>query len=172
MGDLSRSRFRPDSPPVSRPYGRSLLPIGGLRRIQNPNRSKHRAAAAKKHVGTAALGCPAERCSAISLTGKGRAMLDRTAEGGCPHVVWGDACLGVADILRASQTSPVRCGQAVAGERGCEAIGPMVLQNRPQKNEKLPGAYSKQVPGSGSQSPRRFRRCFCSRRSHNRRRHS
>jgi hypothetical protein len=41
------------------------------------------------HVGTAALGCPAERSFAICSPGKNRrALLDRTAEGGCPHVVW------------------------------------------------------------------------------------
>ena len=39
------------------------------------------------HVGTAALGCPAERSSASLAEGKSRrALLDRTAEGGCPHV--------------------------------------------------------------------------------------
>ncbi len=37
------------------------------------------------HVGTAALGCPAEQGSAVCGTGKGcRAALGRTAEGGCP----------------------------------------------------------------------------------------
>jgi len=40
------------------------------------------------HVGTAALGCPAEQSSAISANPR-RAALDRTAEGGCPHVVRG-----------------------------------------------------------------------------------
>jgi hypothetical protein len=53
------------------------------------------------HVGTAALGCPAEKNSArslaistsrilasssLSMAKVGRAALDRTAEGGCPHV--------------------------------------------------------------------------------------
>ncbi len=39
-------------------------------------------------VGTAALGCPAERSSAtFHGLNPGRAALDRTAEGGCPHVV-------------------------------------------------------------------------------------
>ena len=49
--------------------------------------------AMKNHVGTAALGCPAERSSAIvrqwsskSPARTGRAALDWTAEGGCPHV--------------------------------------------------------------------------------------
>jgi hypothetical protein len=43
------------------------------------------------HVGTAALGCPAEQRSAIFSAGKiCRALLDRTAEGGCPHVVRGN----------------------------------------------------------------------------------
>jgi len=39
------------------------------------------------YVGTAALGCPAERSSAMSDKKIYRAPLDRTAEGGCPHVV-------------------------------------------------------------------------------------
>jgi len=40
------------------------------------------------HVGTAALGCPAERSSAYSFQAMNcRAALDRTAGGGCPHVV-------------------------------------------------------------------------------------
>jgi hypothetical protein len=45
------------------------------------------------HVGTAALGCPAEHRSAdfgIDKTIR-RASLDRTAEGGCPDVVRGYA---------------------------------------------------------------------------------
>src|SRR5271170_5514324 len=49
----------------------------------------------KTHVGTAALGCPAERSSAgrskdagtEALARSWRALLARTAEGGCPHVV-------------------------------------------------------------------------------------
>ncbi len=44
------------------------------------------------HVGIAALGCPAGRSLAkVWLSAKSsRAALDRTAEGGCPHVVCGD----------------------------------------------------------------------------------
>src|SRR6476646_1487931 len=42
------------------------------------------------HVGTAALGCPAERSSAHSPKKPVRAALDWTAGGGCPHVDSGD----------------------------------------------------------------------------------
>ena len=41
-------------------------------------------------MGTAALGRPAEQGSAFCSTGKScRALLDRAAEGGCPHAVRG-----------------------------------------------------------------------------------
>jgi len=47
------------------------------------------AGVAADHVGTAALGCPTEQGSAISpTTCGGPAALDRTAGGGCPHVVF------------------------------------------------------------------------------------
>jgi len=38
------------------------------------------------HVGTAALGCPAERSSAAARAPQGRVTPGRTAEGGCPYV--------------------------------------------------------------------------------------
>ena len=45
---------------------------------------------ATNHVGTAALGCPAEQRSAgLREQDVVGASLDWTAEGGCPHVVRG-----------------------------------------------------------------------------------
>ena len=46
-------------------------------------------------MGTAAPGCPAERSSAVlrldaEMTQHWRALLARTAEGGCPHVIVGE----------------------------------------------------------------------------------
>ena len=43
---------------------------------------------ASDHMGTAALGCPVERSSTGVCRDSG-ALLRRTAEGGCPHVVRG-----------------------------------------------------------------------------------
>ena len=55
---------------------------------------KSNARGTAKRVGTAALGCPAERSYAtFHNLNPGRAALDRTAEGGCPHALCGSLAL-------------------------------------------------------------------------------
>jgi hypothetical protein len=63
--------------------------IGILIYVCHPERvaASRSEASGTDHVGTAALGCPAERSSAVCSARSCRASLDRTAEGGCPHVV-------------------------------------------------------------------------------------
>ncbi len=121
MGDLSRSRFRPDSPPVSRPYGRSLLPIRRLRWIQNPNRRKRWVAPAKKHVETAALGCPVECSStAFATTKNSGAWLRRTTGAAVPKR--SVAMLASALPIYCSSGKPAgkgrSCHDSIAEDRG------------------------------------------------------
>jgi len=83
------------------------------------------------HVGTAALGCPAEQGSAISLPAKMcRASLDRTAEGGCPHVChWVVAQFEIRPFPAASSwgtsvPKDLACIRSNAGVKRCIGFTP------------------------------------------------
>src|SRR6185312_5682183 len=69
------------------------------------------------HVGTAALGCPAERSSAILFSRMQVELRSTGQRGGCPHVVLGDKDLTEARIYSHPRSGPpARPGNYLAAE--------------------------------------------------------